>query len=68
MISYTTNFKLDETIMLTPTTEAFVSAICIRKEKFSYELSFMDDLTPRNVWFDEEMIERILFKEGSMGD
>ncbi len=59
------NFKLNETIMITPTTEAYIDAICIRTDRVSYELAFMDDLYPKYVWFDEDMIERILYKAES---
>jgi len=61
MPKYEVKYSLGETIMITPTKEAFVTAICIRNGLVRYELCYLDDCTPKDDWFDEELIERILF-------
>lgn len=58
-------YKISETIMITPMIEAYISAILIRKGSVRYELTHLDDFTPVETWFDEEHIERILFKTAS---
>jgi len=51
--------------MITPTKEAYINSICIKKGSVQYELAFLDDFTPKQEWFDETHLDRILFNMGT---
>jgi len=65
MTRESTNYKLNQTIMITPTTESFVSAILIRRSSIQYELTYLDDKEQKTSWFDEKLIDRIEFNSNS---